>query len=76
MSTLSELNEKLFNQLDRLERDLTAEQMNFERDRAKILVGISKSIVENKRLMLEITKHADDCMLPPKELPASLRLEL
>lgn len=76
MSTLTELNQKLFDQLMRLDGKLSPEQLAFEFNRAKIVMGISKEIIDNKRLMLEITKHADECNLPKKELPETLRLEL
>jgi len=74
--TLTDLNNRLFDQLDRISGDLTREQLQDECHRAKIVMGISKEIIDNKRLMLEITKHADECNLPAKMLPASLSSEL
>ncbi len=74
--TLTDLNNRLFEQLDRISGDLTREQLQDECNRAKVVMGISKEIIDNKRLMLEITKHADECMMPSKSLPASLSSEL
>lgn len=76
MSTLTDLNARLFEQLDRISGELTREQLADECSRAKVIMGISKEIIDNKRLMLEITKHADECMLPTKSLPVSLSNEL
>jgi hypothetical protein len=74
--TLTDLNNRLFDQLDRISGDLNREQLQDECNRAKIVMGISKEIIDNKRLMLEITKHADECNLPAKSLPLSLSSEL
>jgi hypothetical protein len=77
MSTLTDLNAKLFDQLNRLDIDnLTPERLKLESERSKIVVSIAKEIIDNKRLMLEITKHADECNLPAKMLPISLSSEL
>lgn len=74
--TLTDLNAKLFEQLNRITGELTREELNDEIARSKIVTGISKEIIDNKRLMLEITKHADECMMPLKSLPHSLSNEL
>ncbi len=74
--TLTDLNNRLFEQLDRISGDLNQTQLRDECHRAKAITGIAKEIIDNKRLMLEITKHADECNLPSKMLPASLSSEL
>ena len=75
-NTLTDLNSILFNQLARIDGEMTREQLVDECTRAKVVMGISKEIIDTKRLMLEITKHADECMLPTKSLPISLSNEL
>lgn len=75
-NSLTNLNETLFEQLSRLNSAKTQDDLAFELNRAKAITGISKEIIDGKRLMLEITKHADDCNLPTKEMPQTLRLEL
>lgn len=76
MSTLSDLNSRLFEQLDRLGGDMSKEQLEFEMNRSKIVMGISKEIIDGKRLMLELTKHADECAAHPRTLPESFRADL
>ena len=74
--TLSELNAKLFNQLDRLEAITDSESLTFELNRARVLVNIAKSITNSKRLMLDVTKFADDCNTLPSSLPIMISSEL
>lgn len=76
-NSLTDLQNVLFDQLDRLSEitkddDIAA----FEINRTKSLTSISKEIIDSKRLMLEITKYADDCNMPKKEIPTNLRLEV
>ena len=74
--TLSDLNAKLFNQLDRLEAINDAQALSFELNRARVLVSIAKSITDSKRLMLDVTKFADDCNTLPSSLPIAISSEL
>lgn len=76
MSTLTDLNNRLFEQLDRISGDLTKEQLEFEMNRSKIVMGVSKEIIDGKRLMLELTKHHDTCESHPRTLPESIRADL
>lgn len=51
---LTDLNDHLFAQLERLnDEDLPAEERAGEIDRARAVVGIGKTIVENARLVLD-----------------------
>lgn len=58
---LSDLNDHLFAQLERLgDEDLTAEQVEVEAKRGKAIVGIADKIIRNAALRLEATKLASE----------------
>lgn len=68
---LSDLNDHLFTQLERLASDqLSAEQIGSEVDRADAIVKVADKIVDNARLTLQacelVAKHGDRFM---KHLP-------
>lgn len=53
-NTLSDLNNHLFLQLERLnEEGLTQEQLSFESERAKSMSMIARAIVDNAQLVLD-----------------------
>ena len=72
-NTLTDLNNHLFAQLERLSEELlSAEQLAFETERSKSLTIISRTIVDNARLMLDAQTRIND--IPQhKELPAILK---
>lgn len=56
-SKLSDLNDHLFAQLDRLRADsLTAEQIETEAKRAQAIVGVADAIADTARLQLQAAK--------------------
>lgn len=56
-NTLSDLNNHLFLQLERLnDEDLTTEQLQKESLRAKHMANIGKQIIENAKVTLEAAK--------------------
>lgn len=60
-NTLTDLNNYLFESLERInDDDLTKEELQIELERSKQVVNVSKTVVENARLMLDATKHADE----------------
>lgn len=50
---LTDLNEHLFSQLDRLSKSLTGEELNNEITRAQAMCGISTQIINNASLALK-----------------------
>ena len=72
-NTLTDLNNHLFAQLERLsEESLNVEQLAFEAERSKSLTIIARTIVDNARLMLDAQTRIND--IPQhKELPAILK---
>lgn len=75
-NSLTDLQNVLFDQLDRLADAMKDDEVAFEINRSKAMTSVSKEIIDSKRLMLEITKYADDCNMPKKEMPENLRLEV
>ena len=60
-NTLRDLNNYLFEQLERLQDDeLTDEQLEREITRSKAVQGIAKTIIENGALALNAKKHMDE----------------
>ena len=60
-NTLSDLNNYLFEQLERLNDDeMTDEQMDRELRKAEGIVRISEKIIENGELAFKTMKHMDD----------------
>ena len=57
MASLSELNQHLFAQLDRLDsEDLTLEQIDAEAKRAEAIVAVADRITENAKVQLQAAK--------------------
>lgn len=74
-NTLSDLNDHLFAQLERLgEEDLTAEEVKKEVDRAKAINGIAKNIVDNARVTLDGAKFCHDQLDKNKPVPNQFKL--
>jgi hypothetical protein len=69
---LSDLNDHLFMQLERLgDESLTAEQLAVELERSKAISGIAKDVVSNARLVLDAQTRIAD--IPEKtQLPQML----
>jgi hypothetical protein len=72
-NTLTDLNNHLFAQLERLsEESLSVDQLAFEAERSKSLTIISRTIIDNARLVLDAQTRIND--IPQhKELPAILQ---
>ena len=73
---LSDLNDHLFAQLERLnEKSLKPEKLDFEVSRSKALTMVSKTIIENATLLLEAKKHFDEYGIKQNEIPNMLQLK-
>lgn len=60
-NTLADLNDHLFEQLERLNDDeLTGEKLQEERERAKSMANIAQTIINNGELALKAIKHYDE----------------
>ena len=60
-NTLSDLNNYLFEQLERLQDDdLTDEQLEKKIKRSKAVQSVAKTIIENGALALDAKKHLDE----------------
>lgn len=72
-NTLNDLNNHLFEQLERLSDAGTEEEIKQELDRSKSVSDIAKNVIENGKLVLEAQrfKH-DDRMDANREVPRML----
>ena len=60
-NTLADLNNHLFEQLERLnDEELSGEDFEKEVKRSKALQNIGKTIIDNGRLVLDAEKFSDD----------------
>lgn len=72
-NTLVDLQNHLFEQLERLNDDsIEGESLKEEIDRSKAVSSISKTIIDNGRLVLEAQKFADDRIDADSDLPRML----
>lgn len=60
-NTLSDLNNYLFEQIERLQDDsLSDEQFEKEVERSKSITNVAKAIIENGSLAFQARKHMDE----------------
>ena len=60
-NTLIDLNNHLFEQMERLnDEDLSEENFKKEIERAKAMTGIAQNIIQNGKLMLDSMKFVDE----------------
>lgn len=77
-TTLGDLNEYLFERLDALSNeDLDELELEKEIKRSKATTDVSKTIIDNARVILDAQKHADEYGYGAKErkLPEVLKIE-
>lgn len=72
-NTLTDLNNHLFAELERLgDEELTEEELEKEIKRAQSIVNVSGKIIDNAGLVLQAVKFQDDRMDIDKKLPKML----
>lgn len=72
-NTLSDLNAKLFEQLDNLSKeDMTSEELEKEINRGEAMIKIAGVIIANGELALRAAKFKDDMMDADNKLPKML----
>lgn len=75
-NTLLDLNNHLFEQLERLnDPDLKGEQLKEELKRTKSMTDVAKRVIEVNALVLDAQKHIDEYGLAKNTLPSTLSLE-
>lgn len=75
-NTLSDLNNHLFAQLERLsDEELEGEQLKKEMQRAKSINGIAKNIIDNAKTELEGLQFVYEKMPGNKPVPDQFRIK-
>ena len=75
-NTLSDLNNHLFAQLERLgDEDLTQEDLQKEIERAKSINGVAKNIIDNAKVALEGAQFTYEKLPGNKQVPEQFRLK-
>ena len=73
MNNLNSLNDKLFEQLDRLtNKNLSGDKLQEELERTEAIVDISRTIISNADLMLKAMVAKDEKLGSYAKLPALL----
>ena len=74
-NTLSDLNNHLFAQLERLgDENLTQEQLSQEMERAKAINGVAKNIIDNAKTALEGAQFTYEKLPGNKTMPDQFRI--
>lgn len=75
-NTLSDLNNHLFAQLERLsDEEITPEELKKEMDRAKSINGIAKNIIDNAKTALDGAKFTYNNLPGNKSIPEQFKLK-
>jgi hypothetical protein len=70
---LTDLNNLLFEQLERLNDDeLTGDELDQEINRSKAVTSVAQTIINNGNLILNAKKHADEYGKGAKDIPILL----
>lgn len=73
---LEDLNDMLFNQLVRLDKDdISDDELKKEVDRSKAMNSVAHTIVDNARVVLSAAKFMDNRIDPNYELPHMIGVE-
>ncbi len=77
-NTLSDLNNHLFAQLERLgNEDLSEEELNKEINRSKAINGVAKNLIDNARISLEALRfiHEEVPVNEKQNIPDQFKLK-
>ncbi len=75
-NTLSDLNNHLFAQLERLsDENLTADELSKEMERAKAINGVARNIIDNAKTALAGAQFTYDKLPGNKEMPVQFRIK-
>ena len=75
-NTLSDLNNHLFAQLERLgDEELSPEELQKEMERSKAINGIAKNIIDNAKTTLEGAAFAYEKLPGDKAMPEQFKLK-
>lgn len=77
-NTLTDLNNYLFETLERItDDDLTEEKLNVEIKRSQAVTSVAETIIQNGELALKTMKHLNDYGIetPREELPPMLEVK-
>jgi hypothetical protein len=75
-NTLSDLNNHLFAQLERLgEEDINQDQLKIEVDRSKAMNSIAKNIIDNARVALEGVQLSYNAIPSNQSLPEQFAIK-
>ena len=75
-NTLSDLNNHLFAQIERLgEEDISEEKLQQEIGRAKAINGVAKNIIQNAKTALEGVKFTKEYVRGDKGVPDQFKLK-
>ena len=75
-NTLSDLNNHLFAQLERLgDEEITQEDLNKEIERTKAINGIAKNIIDNAKTALQGAEFTYDKLPGNKTMPDQFKLK-
>lgn len=75
-NTLSDLNNHLFAQLERLsDESLTQEQLAQEMERAKAINGVAKNIIDNAKTALEGAQFSYERLPGNKNMPEQFKIK-
>ena len=73
MNTLTDLNKKLFEQMDKLSKeDISSEELEKEITRSESMIKLAGVIISNGELALKAAKFKDDMMDATAKLPKML----
>jgi 1-aminocyclopropane-1-carboxylate deaminase/D-cysteine desulfhydrase-like pyridoxal-dependent ACC family enzyme len=73
-NSLVELNNYLFEQIEKLNDDLEKEELDKEILKSKEIAKLSQTIINNAKVLLDAKKHFDEYGVEDKEINKLLRL--